>query len=51
MFYNFKVIGPNGLLANKTRLLITHGISYLKEVDQIVMLQGKCVATCGIYNY
>lgn len=35
------VIGPAGLLAEKTRLLITHGISHLPECDVIyVMLHG-----------
>jgi len=36
------VIGPNGMLKQKTRVLVTHGISFLPEVDQIIVLsQGR----------
>ncbi len=36
-----KVIGPEGLLRNKTRLLVTHGVTFLKHVDMIVHIDGK----------
>src|SRR5205823_1396202 len=37
-----EVIGPKGLLSKKTRLLATHHISFLKDVDHIlVMSEGK----------
>lgn len=37
-----KVIGPNGLLREKTRILVTHGLTYTKMADEIlVMLEGK----------
>lgn len=36
------VIGPNGLLEGKTRLLVTHAISYLPRMDMIgVLLNGR----------
>ncbi|KAH9518524.1 Multidrug resistance-associated protein 1 [Bulinus truncatus] len=36
------VIGPKGMLNGKTRVLVTHGIGFLSQVDKIVVLvQGK----------
>ena len=34
-----KVISHNGLLGNKTRLLVTHGITYLPKMDHIVVIK------------
>ncbi|XP_045924011.1 ATP-binding cassette sub-family C member 3 isoform X6 [Micropterus dolomieu] len=37
-----KLIGPEGVLQGKTRILVTHGISYLPQVDNIiVMVEGR----------
>ena len=45
-----KVIGPKGVLRKKTRVLVTHGISYLPQVDQIVvMIDGK-ISEMGTYE-
>ncbi|KAF9364357.1 Canalicular multispecific organic anion transporter 2 [Mortierella sp. NVP85] len=36
------LIGPQGMLKNKTRILVTHGIHHLENVDHIlVMINGK----------
>ena len=35
-----QVIGPTGLLRNKTRILVTHGLSYTKLADEIIVLEG-----------
>ncbi|KAF7686818.1 canalicular multispecific organic anion transporter 1 [Silurus meridionalis] len=45
-----RVIGPNGLLKNKTRILITHGISFLPHVDEIVVLVDGVVSEVGSYD-
>ncbi|XP_060771637.1 ATP-binding cassette sub-family C member 2-like [Neoarius graeffei] len=45
-----KVIGPNGLFKNKTRILITHGISFLPHVDEIVVLVDGVVSEVGSYH-
>ncbi|KAI7874015.1 hypothetical protein K492DRAFT_241064 [Lichtheimia hyalospora FSU 10163] len=38
------VIGPNGILKNKARILVTHGIAFLHKVDNVVMLrEGKII--------
>lgn len=44
------VIGPNGILRKKTRLLVTHGITYLPEVDMIVVLKDGEVTELGTYK-
>ncbi|XP_074089273.1 ATP-binding cassette sub-family C member 2 [Macrotis lagotis] len=45
-----KVIGSNGLLKDKTRLLVTHGIHFLPQVDEIVVLANGTIAEKGSYN-
>ncbi|MEE6486330.1 hypothetical protein FKM82_014574 [Ascaphus truei] len=45
-----KVVGPNGLLKNKTRVLVTHGVSFLKDTDEIVVLVSGCVTETGSYK-
>nr|XP_057915144.1 canalicular multispecific organic anion transporter 1 isoform X2 [Doryrhamphus excisus] len=45
-----KVIGPNGLLKDKTRILVTHGVSFLPYVDEIVVLVNGVVSEVGSYN-
>ena len=35
-----QVIGPNGLLKNKTRILVTHGLSFIRNADPIVVMDG-----------
>ncbi|XP_051876833.1 multidrug resistance-associated protein 1 isoform X2 [Pristis pectinata] len=45
-----KVIGPKGLLNGKTRVLVTHGISFLPQMDRIfVMVDGK-ISESGTYK-
>ncbi|KAI9307717.1 multi drug resistance-associated protein MRP [Cunninghamella echinulata] len=44
------VIGPNGLLRNKARLLVTHGISYLPKVDNVVMIRQGEIILNGTYE-
>lgn len=45
-----KVIGPNGILKNKTRILVTHGVSFLPYVDEIVVLVDGVISEIGSYN-
>ncbi|KAK5801853.1 ABC transporter type 1, transmembrane domain-containing protein [Linnemannia elongata] len=44
------LIGPNGLLKDKTRLLVTHGIHHLSEVDQIVVIKDGEISETGRYQ-
>ncbi|CAG9853670.1 unnamed protein product [Phyllotreta striolata] len=45
-----KVIGPTGLLKNKTRMLVTHGITYLPQTDKIIVLKNGEVSETGTYQ-
>uniref|UniRef100_A0A673BAH3 ATP-binding cassette, sub-family C (CFTR/MRP), member 2 n=1 Tax=Sphaeramia orbicularis TaxID=375764 RepID=A0A673BAH3_9TELE len=45
-----KVIGPNGILKDKTRVLVTHGVSFLPFVDEIIVLVDGKVSEIGSYN-
>ncbi|XP_061601976.1 canalicular multispecific organic anion transporter 1 [Cololabis saira] len=45
-----KVIGPNGILKNKTRILVTHGVSFLPYVDEVVVLVDGKVSEVGSYK-
>ncbi|XP_030626406.1 canalicular multispecific organic anion transporter 1 isoform X1 [Chanos chanos] len=45
-----RVIGPNGLLKDKTRILVTHGVNFLPYVDEIVVLVDGVMSEVGSYN-
>ncbi|NXK32993.1 MRP3 protein, partial [Piprites chloris] len=45
-----KVIGPDGILKGKTRILVTHGISFLPQVDHIVVLVDGKISEMGSYQ-
>ena len=44
------VIGPTGSLAGKTRLLVTHGVTFLPQVDQIIVFKNGVVSESGTYR-
>ena len=44
------LIGPDGLLGDKTRILVTHGIHHLEHVDQIVVLKDGTINEVGEYQ-
>ncbi|KAG8270623.1 Canalicular multispecific organic anion transporter 1 [Homalodisca vitripennis] len=44
------VIGHKGVLKKKTRILVTHAITYLPEVDLIVVLKEGQVTESGTYK-
>ncbi|NXJ08863.1 MRP3 protein, partial [Odontophorus gujanensis] len=45
-----KVIGPDGVLKGKTRILVTHGIGFLPQVDHIVVLADGKISEMGSYQ-
>ncbi|XP_015781053.1 multidrug resistance-associated protein 1-like [Tetranychus urticae] len=45
-----QVIGPKGMLKNKTRLLVTHRITFLPQVDEIVVLRDGKIYESGTYS-
>ncbi|XP_054236328.1 multidrug resistance-associated protein 1 isoform X6 [Homo sapiens] len=44
------VIGPKGMLKNKTRILVTHSMSYLPQVDVIIVMSGGKISEMGSYQ-
>ncbi|XP_070415544.1 ATP-binding cassette sub-family C member 2 isoform X1 [Equus przewalskii] len=45
-----KVLGPNGLLKGKTRLLVTHSIHFLPQMDEIVVVGNGTILEKGPYS-
>uniref|UniRef100_A0A1B6EGY9 ABC-type glutathione-S-conjugate transporter n=1 Tax=Clastoptera arizonana TaxID=38151 RepID=A0A1B6EGY9_9HEMI len=44
------VIGPKGILKKKTRVLVTHSITFLPEVDLILVMKDGTVSESGTYK-
>jgi ABC-type multidrug transport system fused ATPase/permease subunit len=44
------VIGPNGMLKDKTRLFVTNSLSFLPQCDQIIMLDNGTISEVGQYD-
>ncbi|XP_062546104.1 multidrug resistance-associated protein 1 isoform X7 [Armigeres subalbatus] len=45
-----QVIGENGLLAKKTRVLVTHGITYLPNTNVIYVMKDGEISESGSYQ-
>lgn len=43
-------LGPNGILKDKTRILVTHAITYLPQTNNIVVLKDGEVTETGSYQ-
>lgn len=44
------VIGPSGILKNKTRILVTNSLNYLPHMDKIIMLNDGHISEMGTYD-
>merc|ERR1719244_560126 len=44
------VIGPTGVLNNTTRILVTHGITYLPKTDYIIVMKDGKISEQGSYE-
>jgi ATP-binding cassette subfamily C (CFTR/MRP) protein 1 len=44
------VLGPKGLLNGKTRVLVTHGLTYLPQMDQIIVMRDGEITEVGTYR-
>lgn len=44
------LIGPSGLLKDKTRVLVTHAIHHLEQADQIVVVKDGKISEVGQYD-
>ena len=45
-----QVLGPSGLLKSKTRVWVTHNVSYLAHTDLVVVLRDGEVSEAGSYQ-
>ncbi|XP_019855858.1 PREDICTED: multidrug resistance-associated protein 1-like isoform X2 [Amphimedon queenslandica] len=45
-----KVIGPNGMLKGKVRILVTHGIGFLSQCDKIIVMSNGRITEVGSYR-
>ncbi|PVU91420.1 hypothetical protein BB559_001398 [Furculomyces boomerangus] len=45
------VLGPNGLLKTRARVLITNAIPYLEECDTVLLMQSGYIVEQGDYNH
>ena len=44
------VIGPEGLLRDKTRILVTHSLAFLPHVDRVIEVANGRVTHQGTYD-
>ncbi|XP_041804130.1 multidrug resistance-associated protein 1-like [Chelmon rostratus] len=45
-----RVIGPRGLLKDKTRVLVTHGFSFLSKADLVLVMEEGQISEMGSYT-
>ena len=45
-----KVIGPQGMLKGKTRVLVTHSAKYLPKMDRIFVMKDGRISEQGNYH-
>ncbi|VDM94999.1 unnamed protein product [Thelazia callipaeda] len=48
--FNHVISSQGGLLAKKTRVLVTNGLHYLKYCDRIIVMKGGMVAEVGTFE-
>ncbi|XP_054264491.1 ATP-binding cassette sub-family C member 3-like [Macrosteles quadrilineatus] len=44
------VIGPKGVLSRKTRVMVTHGVTFLPQVDVIVVMKNGEIIETGTFK-
>uniref|UniRef100_A0A672TTI4 MRP1 protein n=1 Tax=Strigops habroptila TaxID=2489341 RepID=A0A672TTI4_STRHB len=45
-----KIIGPSGLLKSKTRILVTHNVTFLPHTDLIIVMEEGRISQMGTYQ-
>lgn len=49
-FVSDNVIGPQGLLATKARILVTNSIAFVKQFDQLAFIRRGIILESGSYE-
>src|SRR5262249_2847466 len=44
------VVGPHGLLRTKTRVLVTHGLHWLRECDRVAVVADGRISELGTFT-
>ncbi|KAJ2821040.1 hypothetical protein GGI24_004321, partial [Coemansia furcata] len=44
------VLGPQGMLKTRARILVTNAVEYLGNVDRVIMLRDGQVVECGLFS-
>jgi ABC-type transport system involved in cytochrome bd biosynthesis fused ATPase/permease subunit len=45
-----KVIGPNGLLGKKARILVTNNLAYLSQTDSMLLMRSGVILEESTYD-
>ncbi|CAM1304666.1 Uncharacterised protein g3835 [Pycnogonum litorale] len=45
-----QVVGPDGVLNDKTRVLVTHGLSYLRDCDYVYVMKNGTISQQGTFD-
>ncbi|KAM9019895.1 multidrug resistance-associated protein 1-like isoform 2-T2 [Ara ararauna] len=45
-----KIVGPSGLLKSKTRILVTHNVTFLPYTDLIIVMEEGRISQMGTYQ-
>jgi len=45
-----KVVGPNGLLGQKARILVTNNLAYLSQTTSMVLMRGGIILEESSYD-
>uniref|UniRef100_A0A8D3D880 ABC-type glutathione-S-conjugate transporter n=1 Tax=Scophthalmus maximus TaxID=52904 RepID=A0A8D3D880_SCOMX len=45
-----RVIGPRGILRDKTRVLVTHGLNFLSKADLVLVMEDGQISEMGSYT-
>lgn len=42
-----EVLGPKGILADKTRVFVTHGVQFLSQTDDVLVIRNRDINQLG----
>mmetsp|Transcript_9299 Transcript_9299/g.18968 ORF Transcript_9299/g.18968 Transcript_9299/m.18968 type:complete len:1308 (-) Transcript_9299:270-4193(-) len=45
-----RLLGQRGILAQKTRIVVTHNLRIIRDMDSIIVMENGRIAECGSYS-